>query len=150
LEEGIKELVAAVEKLPGGKFKLKLQSQGHAGDGVDFLGHHLLLSGDKVRVEPSHLNSEAILQAGNVMAAKVASASQEGDNKSAMRHVEGYGEKVKGWLAAFSACDNIEEFQALLEFGIEQNALPLKVNAKTLLETVKPSYEYSSDEYQYV
>jgi hypothetical protein len=148
--EGIDELTAAVWKLPAGKFKLRLQSQGHAGDGFDFLGHHLRLSGDKVRAEPSHLNAEAILEGGNVMAGEVVSALQKADHERAMRRVVRYAKKVKGWLAAFSACDNIEEFRVLLETGIEQNALPLKVNAKVLLETVRSSYEYSSDEYQYV
>ncbi|WP_409190872.1 hypothetical protein [Bradyrhizobium sp. RDM4] len=74
LSEGISEVMAAVRKLPAGKFKLKVQSEGNASDGFDFLGHHLQLLQDKVLVEPSQWNVEAIYSDGNKMGAKVATA----------------------------------------------------------------------------
>lgn len=150
LSEGVGELTAAVGKLPAGKFKLKLQSDGHAGHGFDFLGHNLRLHQDKVRIVPSAWNEQAIIECGNAMSDKVASSWKMEDETIAMSHVASYCAKVKGWLTAFSACDNIEEFRADLEQQIATNAWPLQVNVKELMGTATPKYQYSSDEYQYV
>lgn len=150
LSEGISEVIAAVGKLPAGKFKLKVQSEGNASVGFEFLGHHLQLLQDKTLVEPSHWNVEAIYNDGNKMGAKVATALKNGEHESAMRCVEKYCSKVKGWLAAFSACDDIEQFRAHLEVAISDNAWPLQVNVAELPKTASPTYEYSGDDYQYV
>lgn len=150
LSEGIDKLTAAVGKLPAGKFKLKVQSQGKANDGFDFLGHHLQLLQDKVQIEPSLGNWEAITERGNKMSKNVQAAAQNKNLAAALHHVEAYCAKVNGWVVAFAACDNIEEYRSSLEALIEQNACPLKVNAKELIQAATSNYQYCSGEYEYV
>lgn len=150
LWEGIDELTAAVGKLPAGKFQLKTQSDGHAGHGFDFLGHNLRPHQDKVRVVPSVWNEQALYELCSVMSGKVDTSLKMGDETSAIRHVESWCAKGKGWLAAFSACDNIDEFRNSLEVSIAKDASPLQVNVKELMDAASPDYEYLGNEYQYV
>jgi hypothetical protein len=150
LEKGIEKLMAAVGKLPGGKFKLKLQSHGHAAGGFTFLGHSFKMADGKVRISPSVFNEQSILLAGNKMASDVACAMSSGDEAKALEYVLAYCAKIKGWLAAFAACDDIAEHQALLETGIAKNSWPLQINVKEMMQSVASDYEYSADEYQYV
>jgi hypothetical protein len=150
LEKGIEKLMAAVGKLPGGKFKLKLQSQGHAAGGFTFLGHTFEMAGGKVRISPCVFNEQSIYGAGNWLASDVACAMGSGDEARALEYVRAYCARVKGWLAAFAACDDIAEHQALLETGIATNSYPLVINVKEMMQSVASDYEYSADEYQYV
>lgn len=150
LSEGIGELTAAVGKLPAGKFKLKCQSEGHATEGFDFLGHSLLLQQDKVRIVPSVWNEQAFYELGNAMSGKIAAALKKGDHESAKRCVKDYCGEVKGWLAAFSACDNIEEFRSHMKVAIADEAKLLPLNVAELLEGPSATYQYSGNEYQYL
>ncbi|GMO57956.1 hypothetical protein [Bradyrhizobium ottawaense] len=150
LSEAIGELTHAVWKLPAGKFKLKCQSEGHVAEGFDFLGHSLLLQQDKVRIVPSIWNEQAFYELGNAMSGKIAAALKKGDHESAKRCVEDYCRDVKGWLAAFSACDNIEEFRSHMKVAIADEAKLLPLNVAELLEGPSATYQYLGNEYQYL
>jgi hypothetical protein len=102
LQEGIEELTAAVKGLPGGHFILKKVNQGHAEDGLDFLGHRLTLTGNKIETEPSLANEQSIIGEGRKMGQRVALALNKGDKAKAIHHAKKYCAQVKGWLAAFA------------------------------------------------
>ena len=150
LKNNIEELKARVSELPGGHFALKLVSEGTAAEGFEFLGHRVTLNGKKIQTEPSAANQSAILGDGYGMGCRVRAAMKDGQEAMALGHVEKYCARVKGWLSAFSLCDDIANWKAVMEFGIEQEAWPLVVDARTMLAAANGDFKYRGGEYQYV
>jgi hypothetical protein len=145
-----KDLKAAVGKLPGGNFVLKEVNQGCAKGGLDFLGHRLRLINNVVRIEPSAANLQTIYADGIKMGETVSYAMSKGDKAKAFYYVEQYCTQVKGWLAAFCECDDIEEFRRTFMFLIVQAAYPLQINIEDIMTSVEAKFEYAGGEYQYV
>jgi hypothetical protein len=143
LEEKIEELAKAVGKLPGGKFKIRLEQKGHAADGLYFLGHNITaVSEVDVRVSPSSYTS--IYKLATAAAQGIAVALSCGNVKKAREHCA----PVKGWFASFSACDNMTEFEESIIVGIAQNALLPVEAVKDLMQAAQGQYKFLNDDYQ--
>lgn len=150
LKNNIEELKARVSELPGGHFALKLVSAGHAEEGVEFLGHRVTLIGKTIETQPSAANQSAIFCEGYEMGCRVQTAMNKGHADKAAHYVKKYCDRVKGWLAALSLCDDIAHWKAVMEYLIKQEAWPLILDAETMLAAAQGDFEYSGGEYQYV
>jgi F0F1-type ATP synthase alpha subunit len=93
---------------------------------------------------------QSFYTSGQQFAVDVELAMTKGGYDKALQCVKAHAAKMKGWLSAFSACDNIADFAADVESGIKQNSFPLIVNAKLMIQSVEADYEFSSYEYQYI
>lgn len=145
------ELIDAVRKLPGGKFSPRVVDEGSAGESFDYLGHSLKMVAGNIEIGPNLSNQEAIHAEGERMGNRVAKAMSCGDTSLAISHVKDYCTLANGWLAAFSECDEIEEYRAMLETLIVQNAFPLSFDAiKDAMLSAGHSFEYARDHYRYL
>jgi hypothetical protein len=150
LQEAIEALTAAVSGLPGGHFILKLVDKGQAQDGFDFLGHRLTLNDKQIETEPSLANQQSIFGEGTTMGRSVALALKKGNEVKAIRHVEKYCVKVKGWLAAFTECDEIAEWETTFKSLIVQEVFPLVIDIEQMMASLQGEFEYSGNEYPYL
>jgi hypothetical protein len=150
LTKSVEELKAAVGALPGGHFMLKLISEGHVEDGLEFLGHRLRLKGNKIKTEPNISNQESIYAEGMKMGQRVTLALNEGNKAEALYYVKKYCAKVKGWLAFFTECDEIAEWESTFQSLIAQNAWLPVTEIEQMMVSVQGEFEYTGDDYQYV
>lgn len=142
----IDELVEAVAALPGGNFKLQLLSKGCLKDECTFVGHAIKINSGTVCVTVSSVAEQKLF-------AKMAQLDLEltkAQNLTEAEHCIGkQSHFCNGWLNAFSECDDIEEYKATLALLVKQNASPLGINAKALIDPSSPEIKLWSSDYSY-
>lgn len=112
LEKARVKLAAAVGKLPGGHFNLVVKGEGSISDEITFLGHVFSSDHGQVRVSPTPANIEAFYANLNEFEddelLPFINGSGKKDQNVALQIGGTYYAKVRGWMSAFSACDDLE------------------------------------------
>lgn len=151
LEECIGNLTAAVAKLPGGHFQLKIVQQGHANAGFDFLGHRMRLKGSQVQTSISPANCQDIFREMRRLDKKFPPANAPWAYEQTMKCLERMCVLLKGWVHAFRGCDDISRWEVGLLCMIEENAGPLLgKKVPHIYEMASGGFEYTVGEYAFV
>jgi len=139
LEARIAWLTEAVGNLPGGHFALSVKTVASAKNGLDFLGHRLLVRKGKAVAEPSDLNADRLAVRLNQIE-EVAGIHDPATSSPLSVQMQVYADQlavlVAGWKAAFAICDKASEnwrwavgeenaiTAALAKIGIAPHDLP--------------------------
>jgi len=152
LESGIGQLFDAVAKLPGGKFQLKLVSQGHASKSFVFLGHELTYLGKNVSVKPSECAFQWLLSEPEkleVLLSKYGYLLSHQNKQKALELLAHMTAYATGWFAAFRACDEkiLQELKALVFSEIDEHAKKLGFTSKQISEAIQPGMGFRLKNY---
>ena len=132
LESQIAKLTDAVGALPGGHFTLVTKSAGHLSEGCDFLGHHLRLDGEVLRIEPTEVNSQKLThQLDQIEMTSKLYETLEIDKDAVLQVAADMTAWLNGWRNSFRECDDLES---------EWTLLPVQ-NIEDLLKTAGATYE---------
>lgn len=153
LKKSIKKLTSAVSKLPGGHFKLRLEANGSAKSGVDFLGHTLKIVNGKVNTKPTEANlnyAYSKLDALEEHFGKlVFPYGQSGKStKKAIKCVAEQYAFVKGWIAAFGECDDKAlQWTKLMISKVDESLAIVGMSEEQIEKFVEPWMGYKPGDY---
>lgn len=111
LKARITRLTEAVGNLPGGHFTLSVKTIASAKDGLDFLGHRLLVRKGKAVAEPSDLNADRLAARLNQIEEGAGIHDPATSSPLSVR-MQVYADQLAvlaGWKAAFAICDKASE-----------------------------------------
>ncbi|MBK5264414.1 MAG: hypothetical protein JJE34_04140, partial [Alphaproteobacteria bacterium] len=152
LEQAIGELHTAVTGLPGGHFKLKEISSGPIAKGLEFLGHHLRLTGGKLVTRPSTSNLESIAEELARLDDKLGKHHFPINEKPApdgLLLLADMISKLTGWASAFRECDNMDRYLASYMVSIDQWIELLHVDMEQVKAAIDPSMAYVPSDYAF-
>jgi hypothetical protein len=129
---GVEALIGLVEKLPDGHFTLDLKEQGPVAKGMRFLGHRFYVKDDMLRVAPSNASMEKIhadLNQIELQLQPYLSKPWKMNHKQALCLAAKYYIRVQGYLAAFSACTELDtRWFSGISYGLEDTLKSLGIS----------------------
>ncbi|MCE8006166.1 reverse transcriptase domain-containing protein [Aestuariivita sp.] len=118
LEHRIAALMDAVGNLPGGQFELSFKCATHVSEGVDFLGHHLVMRDGVPVAEPTEANMMRLFKRLHEIDERFGVYNHTGEQVCPDAVLQSCADKFalyEGWRAAFQACDPNTEAWASIE-----------------------------------
>lgn len=146
LEVSIGVLNDAVNNLPGGHFKLVLKAKGSAAAGIDFLGHRLRIVNGKLKTSPGQANLNLVyakLNALDTRFGKLTNWPSKINQEAAVKCAAEMYAVTKGWISAFSQCDDIEtRWAVLLVTKVAETLKMIDISEDQIAKAVEPWMGY--------
>lgn len=142
LANGVAALTESVAQLPDGHFNLANKQQGLVANGICFLGHQFYFEDGQLQVAPSQASMQAIWKDLSQLEEQITplfSKLWKKDHTLALRLAATYYSRVRGYRAAFSACNvaDMDWLSGMLE-GLGSTLQSLGISAAKAKAAVEP------------
>jgi hypothetical protein len=146
LTKAIPKLQEAVAELPDGQFDLRVKQFGALAKGVDFLGHTFRITEGGLRIGPSYDSLSSIMARLMKLEEAIYGKTGKPTAKGTAEAVElgaRYVALLQGWLAAHSACDDLDtRWAAEFIAQMHENLAALGVTLQHAKAAYKPWMAY--------
>lgn len=122
LKTAKEKLVAAMGDLPGGSFNLVLKDERALSQGIQFIGHELLMKDGALQAWPTWTKQETLFYRLQSYERRLEPALMVGnvfDMNSVIDTLARMYAMLVGWESAFSACDEINEITAAHRISLQ-------------------------------
>lgn len=152
--KGVDALVAAIGKLPGGKFNIEVKSKRTASQGIRFLGHEMQIKAGSLRTWPSTGSHEEVFEKLLRIERKlgkllylIGHPFADAEKAEAIVALARYLAIINGWRGAFSECDEIDQLLADAYDNWHSWRAKVGVSVEVVKAATTPDMEYRPSGY---